>query len=305
MELYQLRTFLVIASQGNLTRAAKQLHASQPAVSAHIKGLEGELGVQLFQRTPKGMVLTEAGSRLQEHAKRVLETVEDMVNEATILRGVVQGDLRIGINTDPSTLRVTELFSRMRTQHPQLRIHLLQAMSGEVMEKMENDELDAGFIFGSPKQERLFSEQLQQLKLVVAGATTLTDQLTTQDAVQLGDYPWVTTPVDCPFHDISDSFFEKHGIKPDQVAVVDDENIIKSMVKNGAGLALLLQNDIHKSDNLTVWDREGLSMDLGIVCLRRRKDEPMLQSLFATLQQIWCQKSTPDNSCIPPDQSSS
>lgn len=287
MELYQLRTFLMIASQGNLTRAAKRLHASQPAVSAHIKGLEGELGVQLFQRTPKGMVLTEAGEKLRRHAKRVMETVEEMKHEAANLQGIVQGDLRIGINTDPSTLRIAELFSCMRAEYPQLRIHLLQAMSGEVLEKMENDELDAGFIFGSPLQERLFSVQLQQLQLVVAGAAFHSEHLTALDAAQLGDYPWVTTPEDCPFHDISEAFFVKHGIKPDQVAIVDDEMIIKSMVKNGTGLAILLRKDILDNDNLTVWDREELSIHLNISCLRRRKDEPVLQKLFATLLQIW------------------
>ncbi|MES9912641.1 MAG: LysR family transcriptional regulator, partial [Candidatus Sedimenticola sp. 4PFRAG1] len=54
MELYQLKTFVKVADEGHLTRAAEQLFTSQPAISAHIKALEEELGVVLFQRTPKG-----------------------------------------------------------------------------------------------------------------------------------------------------------------------------------------------------------------------------------------------------------
>ena len=63
MELYQLRTFLAIADEANLTRAAERVHTSAPAVSAQLKALEEELGVRLFERTPKGMVLTPAGER--------------------------------------------------------------------------------------------------------------------------------------------------------------------------------------------------------------------------------------------------
>ena len=61
MELYHLRTFVTVAEEGHLTRASERLFTSQPAVSAHIKALEEELGVTLFDRTPRGMQLTPAG----------------------------------------------------------------------------------------------------------------------------------------------------------------------------------------------------------------------------------------------------
>ena len=66
MELYQLKTFVAIAREGSLTRAAERVFTSPPAVSAQLKALEDELGVKLFERTPRGMVPTEAGTRLLE-----------------------------------------------------------------------------------------------------------------------------------------------------------------------------------------------------------------------------------------------
>ena len=69
MELYQLRTFAAVADEGHLTRASERLHLSQPAVSGHIKALEGELGVRLFERASTGMQLTAAGSELLERAR--------------------------------------------------------------------------------------------------------------------------------------------------------------------------------------------------------------------------------------------
>src|SRR5512140_294423 len=81
MELYQLRTFLAIARTGNLTRAASILATSQPAVSAQLRALEDELGVELFSRTSRGMELTAAGLALRPRA-------EDLDARATELLAV-------------------------------------------------------------------------------------------------------------------------------------------------------------------------------------------------------------------------
>jgi len=72
MELYHLKTFITVAEEGHLTRVAQRLNTSQPAVSAHIKGLEEELGLMLFVRTPKGMRLTREGEELRDQAVRAL-----------------------------------------------------------------------------------------------------------------------------------------------------------------------------------------------------------------------------------------
>ena len=72
MELHQLRTFVAVAEEGHLTRAAERMFVSQPAVSSHVKALEAELGVALFDRTPKGMRLTREGERLLGRARRIV-----------------------------------------------------------------------------------------------------------------------------------------------------------------------------------------------------------------------------------------
>ncbi|MFO7539587.1 MAG: LysR family transcriptional regulator, partial [Chloroflexota bacterium] len=98
MELYQLRTFVAVAEEGHLTRAAERLHTSQPSLSAHIKALEDELGVPLFVRTPKGMRLTHAGSVLKSKAHTALKTVDAIRFEAAQLKNELGGALRIGLN---------------------------------------------------------------------------------------------------------------------------------------------------------------------------------------------------------------
>ena len=290
MELYQLRTFSMVADEGNLTRASKRLHTSQPAVSAHIKALEDELGVSLFIRTPKGMMLTADGVKLREHAGSVLSSVAEMEREAGQMRGVLRGTLRIGINAEPGMLQVAELFAEMRAQHPDLHLHFLQAMTGEVLNKLEENELDAGFMYGEVESERIFFTELRQLEMVVAGARHLQSEFDATSAQELGKYPWIITPQDCPFQAISSGFFRRHGFDPRHAALIDDESIIRVMVKNGVGLSLLLRQDAMAGtleERLAVWDKEKLHLQLSIGCLQRRREEPMLQTLFSILSRIW------------------
>jgi len=290
MELYQLKTFRMVADEGHLTRAAKRLNVSQPAVSAHIKALEDELGINLFMRTPKGMVLTEDGVQLKEHAAKVLGSIDDMVAHAGALRDTLSGDLRIGINTEPDSLRIPELFSTMQSQYPKLQLHLLQSMTGDALERLEDGDLDAAFIYGESESEKVHTTDLRQLKLVVAGPSMWRDKMIGLEPEGLGDFPWIMTPADCPFHTVVSKLFRKYAVAPEEVANVDQESTIKTMVKAGVGLSLVLEQDVLQAvgqEDFVIWDKVDLSLPLAIACLKRRKDESRLQALFSVLSRVW------------------
>jgi DNA-binding transcriptional LysR family regulator len=290
MELYQLRTFKMVAEEGHLTRAAKRLHASQPSISAHIKALEEELGISLFQRTPKGMILTAEGIKLKGHADRALAVVDEMVSQAGKLRETLNGELRIGINTGADSIRIPELFTLMKARHPNLNMHLLQCMTGEVLNKLENGGLDAGFMYGENSSEKIFAVELKNLGLVIAGPIAWRDRLMAARPTDLDKFPWIMTPSDCPFDNVASQLFKTYGILPAQVVLIDQETTIMSMIKAGTGISLLLEQDVRQDEldgNLAIWRKEELSLNLSIACLKRRKDEPVLQKFFSVLLEIW------------------
>ena len=153
MELYQLRTFVTVAETGNLTQASERLFTSQPAVSAHVKALEEELGLILFERTSRGMRLTDKGLILRQHAQSVLDSSNDLKIKAKSLQNELSSRLRIGLNSDTQYLRLVDWHTKLMTQHPHLKIELSYASSVELLKQVRNGELDASFFSGDTDEK--------------------------------------------------------------------------------------------------------------------------------------------------------
>ena len=98
MEFYQRQTFITVAEGKTLTRAARRMNTSQPAVSAHIKALEEELGLPLCNRSSKGMEMTRHGLALKEDGLRILAAGTRFLNHAKELKQDLSGDLAIDLN---------------------------------------------------------------------------------------------------------------------------------------------------------------------------------------------------------------
>ncbi len=147
MEIYQIRTFVVVADESHLTRAAKRLNTSQPAVSAHIKALEEELGVILFGRTAKGMTLTKEGEEILEYAEKILTACDNLKNKTKELKNELFGDVKIGLNSDPEFLRTGALFTLFNKENPGLNLNFSQSISGKILLDIKSGILEGGFFF--------------------------------------------------------------------------------------------------------------------------------------------------------------
>ena len=139
-------TFLAIAETGHLTRAAALLHLTQPAVSARLRRLEDELGVQLFHRTAKGMILTEAGEVLQRHTAQAQVWLEDARRALDALAGLSQGSLAIGAGATATSYLLPPLLSAFHSRYPGIRLHLREQGSAAVARGVLDGELDIGIV---------------------------------------------------------------------------------------------------------------------------------------------------------------
>ncbi len=148
MEIYQLRGFAAVAELGHLTRAAEKLHISQPALSAQIKSLEEELEVELFERTPNGMLLTAPGKRILAAAENVLAAAQALHNEARVSRGAVESSVTVGTVSDPEFIQLGALSSAAVERYPLLQIQFHREVSGEAFEHVREGRRDASFYYG-------------------------------------------------------------------------------------------------------------------------------------------------------------
>lgn len=146
MELTPLRSFLVIARLQNMTRAAAELHLTQPAVSSQLAKLEAELDEKLFQRTPRGMVLTEAGVAFLAHAERALREIDAGFAAVAATSGVVRGRLRVGGGATATTYLLPPILKRLIKQHSDVELFVREQGSSDVRRAVADGTIDIGIV---------------------------------------------------------------------------------------------------------------------------------------------------------------
>lgn len=290
MELYQLRTFVTVAEEGHLTRAAGRLFTSQPAISAHIKALEEELGVPLFIRTPKGMQLTREGELLKMQAEKALETIQEMHHQAKSLQGDILGSVRLGLNIDPLFLKISEFFSTMSSRYPRLDFHLLQNMSWEVLDKVKSGDLDAGFIFGANDHPEIATLPLSDFHLRIVAPVCWKDDLREADWRRISELPWIWVPPACPYYRIVGREFDSRGLKPFKVAVADGDYICRALVSSGVGLTVMIEEDAENArqeGRVVIWEKERFQVTLSFAYLSARSADPEIRAVKEGIQLVW------------------
>lgn len=290
MELYQLRTFVKVADEGNLTRAAELLFTSQPAISAHIKALEEELGVELFQRTPKGMLLTPAGRLLYQKAAGILASADELKSAAQSLRDELVGELRIGVHTDFEFVRIADLLKNFANRHPRVQLHLLAGMSATNIPDVRKGNLDGGFFFGPVKSADLSILELGRVPINVVAPAAWRERVEQATPEALCALPWIYTSQTCPFYALRSQMFGDYSCTPNKVAFVDSEDAIRELIRAGSGIALLRRDDAELMEREGVgfiWSGEVPSIALSFAVQKRRYNEPLIQAAIQEIGSLW------------------
>lgn len=289
MDLIQLRAFVTIAREGNLTRAAERLHLTQPAVSLQIKALQASLGLQLFTRTPAGMALTDDGAKLLPFAERVMESVAEFRQGAASLHSTLSGQLAIGTILDPEFIRLGPFLKRLVENYPQVSTRLQHGMSGWVMQQIKSGELDVGYFLGTPGRE-FHALTLTPFTYNVVAPKGWKTRVAGKDWPELAKLPWIWTPPESAHNRLLTKTFAQYKATPNKVALVDQEPSMLDLVKSGVGLSLVRESialrEAH-AHGLVIADAVSLSTELSFITLARRKNEPAIAAVFSLLQSLW------------------
>ena len=288
MELYQLKSFAVIAEIKNLTKAAGSLNISQSALSTQIKSLEEERGVELFSRYSRGMELTDKGRVLLTHAQEILKASEDMKRKAAFLGDIVIGDVTVGINTEPGFLRVSEMSRMMSTEYPDMNVILLACQSVATEDLLRRRVLDAGFFYQHGMLTDMEFDVLEEAEICVAGTPELLAGKRTWQ--EIAATPWIWAGYGCPFYIAALSRFEALGLKIKQAVNCEDEYVIRELVLDGHGLGMLRlekARQFEKEGRISIWQGEILPVTLCLGWLKGRGDDPEVTVIRNTVRRAF------------------
>jgi DNA-binding transcriptional LysR family regulator len=194
-DLRLLRYFVAVAEQLHFTRAAAQLHMAQQPLSAAIRRLEADLGVELFRRTTRRVELTDAGRALLEPARTALRAADDAIAAARAPGDGVAGHIDFGLSSG-ARYGLEPLFSALAEQHPALHLNTRQDSAAPLIADLREGRLELAVTFGAQIPADLEHERLKDEPVVVAVAAThpLADRVT----VALGELRDETFALDIP-----------------------------------------------------------------------------------------------------------
>lgn len=298
MNLQTLAAFVAVAREGSLTRAAQTLHITQPAVGLHIRNLQEQTGLRLLTRTAHGMQLTADGAALLPLAERVLQSQSHFRSAAHRLNKEIRGRLRIGTILDPEFLRLGALLKELLGYTQNLEIGLAHGMSGEVLQRVRNGELDAGFYLRVPGDALVASDTvhcriLTRYTYKVLAPAGWDSQVRDRDWHHLARLPWLATPPASAHHRLLAQVFgpaSLTGVDANYVALVDQEASMLDLVKSGVGLSLARDHIALReaqARGLAIANRVSLDCALSFVCLSEHMEDPPVAAALLALDQVW------------------
>jgi DNA-binding transcriptional LysR family regulator len=289
IDLVQLRTFVAVAEEQHLTRAADRLCISQSAASAHVRALEDRLDTQLFVRTNRSLELTRAGQLLAQKAKALLNEEALFTSFARELQGKIEGRLVIGTSSEPGT-RIGEMLASLLARHPLVNVDLLARPSSGTRQGLKSGELDVGVLIGRPVDTGFTYYELTVVRYSVAGPAAWKQRIEKADWAELASLPWLTPSASSAHSAMLAQLFGDKGLVLNSVIRFDHSAVGRAALRAGAGMLLLREEHAvqgEKEGYLAISPIARAEAPLSIAHQSGRKDDPLVQAFVEAARVPW------------------
>src|SRR6266702_3889168 len=250
MNLHELQTFVSIARLGGLTRAAGQLHRSQPAITRRIKLLEDQLGVPLLERGRGGTMLTEAGRTFLPYAETVLAALKDGAQAVQALQGGDHGAVSLAIVGTLAGTTIVEQLRRFSARHGNARLELRTANSFEVSDMVRRGEVSLGLRYFGDRSPELISQKISEERIVVVcSAQHKCAGKRLRDPRRLRTDQWFALPMTRhrgSFAHLVARQLASARLDDVPVMIIDSLTAQKRLIEAGIGIALLPESSIQE-----------------------------------------------------------
>ncbi|NWG23075.1 MAG: LysR family transcriptional regulator [Pseudorhodoplanes sp.] len=234
MDIKQLRSLVHVADCGSLSRAAEMMHTSQPGLSLQIKNLEAELGVELLHRHARGVTLTELGRVFCEHARSILKDIERAKDIMATQGKSPTGRVSVGLPTSACRGVSPELIAQVAEKHPNITLHIVEAMTGTLDEWIQLGRLDVALLYDHKAFENVaWTEMMIEDLMLVAGYADPILKRSSIRFVELDGLPIVLPGTNHVLRNIIDHTGARLGFKPSVVIDSDSLTAISQLVRCG------------------------------------------------------------------------
>ena len=236
LELAHLKALIGIGELANFRRAGEQLHLSPPAVFEQVRQLERDVGVKLYERAGRKLVLTEAGALLLSYARRILREHDEALTALEELNGARRGLLRLGCGPHISVAVVPHLLRAFLARHPGIEVRLVTGNDNSLFDDIRSGRVDV-LMMNLPVEDPALEEVgLWRYEMVFIAAP---DAPVTGDPSDLARQPFILYQRAYLIEEAIRRFCVDVGFEPNVVMQNDQADSIKELVKLGLGVALL------------------------------------------------------------------
>jgi DNA-binding transcriptional LysR family regulator len=279
--LHQLVVFRAVARHLNYTRAANDLHLTQPAVSRQVQILENSLGVQLFERVGRRVRLTDAGADVLSYAQRIAQLQDELEAVLGARSGLQRGSLRLIGTTTAGEYLLPPLIADFRRAHPGIRVALRVGNREEVLAALANGEVDLAVMGRPPSRADLDSVPILSNELVAIAPPRhrLLGKRAVVSARHLAGETIFLRETGSGTRLAAEEFWRQSGVSLDDAVELGSDGAIKQVVMAGLGVAILSRQAIELElsvGRLAVLPVQGLPLHRQwfLVCPTERRSQP-------------------------------
>lgn len=282
MNLKQLRYFLVVAEEKQITAAAKRLYIAQPPLSYQLKQLEKELGAQLFKRTAHGIELTDVGQIFQSYANEIISLAQNAENQVHKTISGELGTIAIGMASSSTGLIPMNSFNELRKYYPEISFDIYEDNTYGILDKLEKKTIDLGIVRTPYNQTGLNTKTLTTEKMMAISVDPDFQQKKELRIKDLADQPLI---IYRRFEDIFNQTFAHHGLKPFYAVKCDDSRTAITWAKRKMGVALVPESiaTTYAQENMIAIKHVNWITHLQLVWRKDHQVTPLMKKIIAAI----------------------
>jgi len=292
VEIRQLRTFQAVANLLSFNRAAERLHYVQSSVSAQIQALEEELGVQLFDRLGRQILLTEAGARLLDYAEKIVNLADETLAEVTEA-ATPKGTLTVRVPETLAVHRLPPIIQAYHSRFPGVKLRFITCALEGLEKDLRKGLVDLAFLLAeSISATGLTAEALGYENLIlVARPDHPLAQVRCVETAALAGETFLFSKVDCSYRKIFESILDQNRVGYEKSIEYYSVEAIKRSVIEGVGIALLPEISVAEEvaqNRLAVlsWAEGKIEVAVLMICYRERWLSPTLKMFMDVTREL-------------------